>query len=82
MDSFPITSCSHGRSKLSCSGLLCIQILAFTSKISIMTMLKRVQFPVRSVKKSLQERFSFTDYGDVTEACTDYVYMDTAKENE
>ena len=33
------------------------------------------------VKKSLQERFSFTDYGDVTEAYTDYAYMDTAKEN-
>ena len=29
------------------------------------------------MKKSLQERFSFTDYGDITEAYTDHTYMDT-----
>ena len=50
MDSFQIASCSHGRSKLSCSGLSCIQILAFISKKSTITMLKKVQFPVRSVR--------------------------------
>ena len=47
-----------------------------------MTMLKRVQFAVRSVrstcvKKSLQEPFSFTHYGDVTEAYTDHAHMET-----
>ena len=36
---------------------------------------------VCSEKKSLQERFSFTDYGDVTETCMDHTYMETAKEN-
>ena len=41
-----------------------------------MTMLKRVQFA-----KSLQEPFSFTHYGDVTEAYTDHAHMETAKEN-
>ena len=47
-------------------------------------MLKRMQFPVRvSIvrEKSLQERFSFTDYGDVMEANTDHAHMETAKED-
>ena len=84
MDSLPIASCSHGRLKLNCSGLLYIQILAFISMNSTMAMLKRVQLAVRKSvvrEKLLLEPFSFTDYGDVAEACTDHAYMDTAKEN-
>ena len=48
-----------------------------------MAMLKSMQFAVRSVrsawKKSLQESFSFTHYGDVTEAYTDHAHMETPK---
>ena len=36
---------------------------------------------VCSALKSLQERFSFTDYIDVTGAYTDHAHTETAKEN-
>ena len=49
-----------------------------------MTVPKKVQLLcVVSVvrEKSLQEPFSFTDYGDVTETYTDHAHMETVKED-